>query len=444
LSSAVLDFDFDDVADRRYDEFRQRQLSAAEWPTRVLPAFQPLLARSRYKGAYGGRGGAKSHFFAEYLVRRCVEQPSLRVVCVREIQRSLEQSVKRLIEDKIVAMGYRGRFRTLNTSIQSSVNGSGGVIIFQGMQDHTADSLKSLEGYDVAWVEEAQSLSRRSLDLLRPTIRKEGSEIWASWNPIDPTDPIDEFFRGDVPPPSAISVRTSWRDNPYLPQEMKDEIAWDERRDPDKKAHVWEGEYRKISEARVFKNWRVEEFVSESKRFLYGSDWGFATDPTTMVRCFFKDSRTLCVDYERYRVGLDIENTPHFFDGLTCEGSCDVAPTHCRRPGHGVARGEVVTADSARPETISHLQRHGYRRMRPSIKGANSVEEGIAFLQSYDIIVHPRCKNLINELTYYSYKVDQLSGVVMPILVDESNHLIDALRYAIEETRRSRIVGGAL
>lgn len=430
--------DLQDFPDAPVDVF----ITRSRFPNSVLPIFQPLLQPARYKGVYGGRGGAKSHFFAESLVNRCVAHPETRAVCVREIQRSLEQSVKRLLEDKISSLGYSTQFKVLANNIETS---NGGIIIFQGMQDHTADSLKSLEGFDVAWVEEAQSLSRRSLELLRPTIRKTGSELWFSWNPQLATDPVDEFFRGSAAPPSSVCVRTSWRDNPYLPAQMKDEIAWDERRDRDRYAHVWEGEYRKISESRVFKNWRVEEFDTPSTAsLLYGCDWGFATDPTAMVRCYFVEGRKLYVDYERYRVGLEIEDTANFFDGLTCLGTCDVTPTSCKRPGHGVGRRSVVTADSARPDTISHVRRNGYTRMRPATKGPRSVEEGVAFLQSYDIIVHPRCKHMIDELTYYSYKTDPLTGTILPVLVDAQNHLVDSLRYAIEETRRMKFRGGAL
>ena len=154
---------------------------------KIARAFLPLLPPSRYKGAYGGRGSGKSHYFAERLVIRAVERGGFRAVCIREIQKSLKESAKKLIEDKIEALGVSGLFEVLTDQIRTP---DGGVIIFQGMQDHTAESIKSLEGFDVAWVEEAQTLSATSLKLLRPTIRKEGSELWFSWNPTRKTDPI--------------------------------------------------------------------------------------------------------------------------------------------------------------------------------------------------------------------------------------------------------------
>lgn len=167
--------------------------------------FKPLLEYSRYKGAYGGRGSGKSHAFAEALIEQCLLEKTS-AVCVREIQKSLNQSVKKLLEIKIEALGVGHLFEVQEALIKTPY---GGQIIFQGMQNHTADSIKSLEGYDIAWVEEAQSLSQRSLDLLRPTIRKEGSEIWFTWNPNADTDPVDALLRGDNPPPDAIVVEAN-------------------------------------------------------------------------------------------------------------------------------------------------------------------------------------------------------------------------------------------
>ena len=170
----------------------------------TLEPFACFIKPSRYKAAYGGRGSGKSHFFAAAMVKNALRKPGFRGVAVREIQRSLKESAKQLIEDKIAGCGASELFRVKHDSIGTPGDG---VIIFQGMQDHTAESLKSLEGFDVAWVEEAQTLSARSWEILRPTIRKDGSEIWASWNPRSATDPVDGFFRGEVPPPDAIIRR---------------------------------------------------------------------------------------------------------------------------------------------------------------------------------------------------------------------------------------------
>ncbi|MEO8465820.1 MAG: PBSX family phage terminase large subunit [Gammaproteobacteria bacterium] len=207
--------------------------------SQVPRAFEPLLAPARYKGAWGGRGSGKSHHFAERLTLRCHERPT-RAVCVREVQLSLRDSVRQLLADKIEALGLAGEFEVLDAEIRGKRSGS--LITFRGMSAVTAESIKSLEAYDIAWVEEAQTLSERSLMLLRPTIRKEGSEIWASWNPRYRTDPIDEFFRYK-PPRGAVSVSVNWRDNPWFPDVLSRELEHDYATDPEQAAHVWGGEY---------------------------------------------------------------------------------------------------------------------------------------------------------------------------------------------------------
>jgi hypothetical protein len=159
---------------------------------------------------------------------------------VREVQRSLKESVKRLIEDKIIALELGSKFNVLNDAIGTP---GGGVIVFQGMQDHTAESIKSLEGFDVAYVEEAQTLTARSLEMLRPTIRKPGSELWFGWNPRNATDPVDELLRGKIIPPDAIVVRTSYKNNPWFPAELEVERRFDYKNNPHRYAHIWEGEY---------------------------------------------------------------------------------------------------------------------------------------------------------------------------------------------------------
>ena len=382
----------------------------------VPRVFKPLLAPARYKCARGGRASAKSHFFATKLVMRAVSQPGLRWVCLREVQRSLKESVKRLIEDKISAHGVGSYFEVMHDQIK--VHGNG-LIIFNGMANHTAESAKSLEGYDGAWFEEAQSASDRSLTILRPTIRKPDSEIWFSYNPHLPTDPVDQLMWGDNPLPEVVTVHATFRDNPWLPDEMRREIEWDRARDPEKYAHVWLGEYIRNSEARVFKNWRVEEFETDpDAEYWHGADWGFSVDPTVLIRCRI-DGRKLYVDQEAYKVGCEIDDTPALFDKI--EG----------------ARGWTIRADSARPETIKYMQKHGYPKIVAARKGPGSVEEGVTFLQSFDIVVHPRCRHTIDELTHYAYKVDAKTGDVLPVLEDRKNHVIDALRYAVEGVRRA-------
>ena len=380
----------------------------------VPRVFKPLLQPSRYKGAYGGRGSGKSHFFGERLIRRSIKE-KIDAVCIRENQRSLDQSVKKLLELKIQSMNAGDYFEVQDAKIKSR---NGGIIIFQGMQNHTADSIKSLEDYDLGWVEEAQTLSQKSLDMLRPTIRKPNSELWFSWNPDLPTDPVDALLRGPDAPPGSLVVQANYKDNPWLPDVLRAELEYDQKRDPDKFAHIWLGEYQRNSESRVFRNWTIEEFERPAGTcHRFGADWGFSIDPSVLVRCDIEGHR-LYVDYEAYQIGCEIVNLPELFMSV---------PEAEKWP---------IVADSARPETINYMQTHGFPKILPAVKGARSLEEGVEFLKSFDIVVHPRCKHLIDELTLYSYKTDPLTGRVIPILEDKNNHVIDSLRYACEGARR--------
>jgi len=377
---------------------------------------EPWFKPARYKGAYGGRGSGKSHFVAEYLVELSIMKRT-DIVCIREIQKSLNQSVKKLIEAKIEALGVGHHFEIQEAKIKAK---NGGQIIFMGMQNHTADSIKSLQGYHVAWIEEAQSLSHRSLELLRPTIREAGSEILFTWNPESPDDPVDKLLRGDNPPPDSIVLQVNYEDNPWFPDVLRDEMEYDRKRDPGKWAHVWLGQYQQNTEARVFKNWRIDEFEAPPDAVhRYGADWGFAVDPTVLVRCHII-GRTLYIDHEAYRIGCEIMDTPSLFMSV---------PESERWP---------IVADSSRPETISHMRRNGFPKIVGAVKGPRSVEDGIEWLKSFDIVVHPRCTHTIDELNAYSYKIDPLTSQVLPILDDRDNHVIDALRYACEGARRAQ------
>ena len=378
----------------------------------------PLLKPSRYKGAFGGRGSGKSHAFAEMLIESHILDPDRSSVCVREIQKSLNQSVKRLLELKIEQMQAHSYFEIQETIIKSK-HGAGR-IIFQGMQNHTADSIKSLEGYDCAWVEEAQSLSQTSLDLLRPTIRKPDSELWFTWNPRNSTDPVDVLLRGTNPPPDSTVVEVNFTENPWFPDVLRQEMEFDQRRDPERFLHVWKGQYVESGSSRVFSNWRIEDFESPPDAIhRLGADWGFAQDPTVLIRCHIV-GRTLYIDYEAYRVGCEIMDTPELFMTI---------PDSERWP---------IVADSSRPETIRHMQKHGFPKIMPAVKGPKSVEEGVEWLKSFDIVVHPRCVHTIDELTHYRYKTDPLTNKLLPVLEDKSNHVIDALRYACEAVRRAQ------
>jgi phage terminase large subunit len=239
-------------------------------------AFAPLLAPARYKGAHGGRGSGKSHFFAEMLVEDCLSEPGMAAVCIREVQKTLAQSSKRLIENKIAKMGVGSSFRVYEDKIATPGDG---IIIFQGMQNHTAESIKSLEGFKLAWIEEAQTLSTRSLTLLRPTIRAEGSQIWASWNPRRKSDAIDEFLRGQAMD-GAVVVQANWRDNPWFPSELDAERRLDQERYPDRYEHIWEGDY-----VRAFEGAYFAKVLADAK--AANRIGNVAADPLLPIRAYF-------------------------------------------------------------------------------------------------------------------------------------------------------------
>lgn len=372
----------------------------------------PFLGYKKYKGLKGGRGSGKSHFFGEAMIEDSIMDANAAYVCIREVQKSLQFSSKRLLEDKIYKFGVSHLFHITDKMIRR--RGGDGLIIFQGMQDHTADSIKSLEGFKIAWVEEAQNLSKRSLSLLRPTLRREDSELWFSWNPDQPTDPVDAFFAGN--PPDSVCAHINFDRNPLFPETLRKEMEYDRRVDPQSYEHIWLGDYNNKKHTQVLHGkWCVEEFepMLDWDGPYFGADWGFSVDPTTLVKLWIND-KTLFVEYELYKVGLEISDTPAAF--RTIDGAAD----------------HVIRADSARPETISHVRRSGLNVIAAK-KGAGSVEDGVAFLRHFErIVIHPRCKHAETEARLWSHKTDRLTGDIKPDIIDAHNHIWDAVRYALE------------
>ena len=393
----------------------------------IAEALEVLWAPKRYKVLYGGRGSSKSWGVSQELIVRGHEEP-LRILCAREIQRSINASVLSLLNDTIKRCELEDIYDVQKTAIYHP---NGTEFLFGGLR-HNIDSIKSMEGIDICWVEEAQNVSEESWKVLIPTIRKSGSEIWITFNPNLETDP--SFARYVLPylteiaanggvyeDDNLIVARVNYDDNPWFPEELRREMEWDKAHDYDKYLHVWEGECIRHHESRVFNNWRIDDFEApEDSVFYYGADWGFSVDPTVLLRCFANhETRTLYFDYEAYKVGVEIDDTPNLFDEV---------------PG---SRKWQITADNARPETISYMRRQGFN-IKGAKKGKGSVEDGVEFLKSYEIVVHSRCKHLIGELGFYSYKVDKLTGDVLPILEDSYNHCIDSARYALEKLAFNR------
>ncbi len=218
---------------------------------KTAAVFEPLLKPSRYKGIFGGRGGGKSFFYAGLMIEEALRIPSYQALCVREVQKSLKQSSKKLIEDmlQVYGLGEQQGFKVFREVIETP---NDGLISFMGLQDHTADSIKSIVGVQRVWCEEAQSLSDRSLGLLRPTIREEGSEIWFGWNPMRPTDAVDMMLRGENVPTDSIVVKANWNDNPWFPKVLEQERLDCLNNNPERYGHVWEGEYATVQEGAYF------------------------------------------------------------------------------------------------------------------------------------------------------------------------------------------------
>ena len=399
----------------------------------TAPVFEPLLAPSRYKGAHGGRGSGKSHFFAESLVEQSILKPGFRAACIREVQRTLAQSVKKLIEDKIAEHGVSRYFEVQEAQIKTH---GGGLIVFQGMQNHTADSVKSFEGFDVAYVEEAQSLSQRSLDLLRPTIRKEGSELWFAWNPRYDTDAVDLFFRGGKQHAGMVCVEANWKDNPWFPKVLRAEMLDDYRNDPEKAAHIWGGGYEIVTAgsyygkelAKADAEGRIGEFpYDDSLKVRTG--WDIGVDDYTAIWYFQEHRRDgkpriRVIDYyETSGDGADliageaIHSKPYQYD-------MHFFP-------HDVEVREWGAGARSRRETLLNLG------VQPIRRGARQgPEERInatrALLPICEFDNNERVQLGLKRLRRYTRKLNEQMQVYQGPLHDENSHGADAFgEYAI-------------
>ena len=371
--------------------------------------FHAALKPARYKVWYGGRGGAKSWNVARLLLLKAYRE-KVRILCAREFQNSIGDSVYRLLRDQIELMGLTAYFTATESSIKSR---AGSEFLFKGLQ-RNINEIKSLEGVDICWVEEAQRVSADNWEILIPTIRKEGSEIWITFNPNEASDPTYQRFVVK-PPPGAVVVKVDYRHNPWFPQTLQAERLYCQATDPDAYRHIWEGETRVRSAAEVFNGkWTVSRFEAPpDARFYFGADWGFSQDPTVLVRCWIRE-QTLYIDYEAWGIGVEIDETPELFRSIPEVGKWP------------------IRADGARPETISAMRRAGFN-ISAARKWPGCVEDGIAVLRGFrQIVIHERCKHMIDEMKLYRYKVDRVTNEVLPLLASGNDHCCDALRYALD------------
>jgi phage terminase large subunit len=377
----------------------------------------------RFKVARGGRGSAKSWSVADAALVRSATRTRQRILCAREFQRSIKDSVHYLLASQIERLGLGGAFRVIDTEITCKATGS--QFIFAGLH-HNISSLKSLEAIDVCWVEEAEVVSEESWSKLIPTIRKPGSEIWVTFNPDQESDPTYRRFVPGQPqfdPTRTKSEMVSWRDNPCLPDVLRDELEHLRRTDPEAYAHIWEGGTWARSDAQIFNGkWLIDDFepAEDWDGPYFGADWGFSRDPTVLVKVWLNSTR-LFIEYDEGGVGIPIVAKK--------PGELDTAKLFDRVPG---SRTRKIRADKSRPETINHMAGAGFD-IEAAAKWPGSVEDGISYLRGFDkIVLHPRCRRAAEEFRLYSYKVDRLTGDVLPDIVDRHNHVIDAIRYALE------------
>lgn len=411
------------AAANRYGQRQTRQSTSPGLTLEELLAHSPswtkdLFKPSRFKAVYGGRAGAKSHSLAELMLARMILDPDLQCVCIRRYRSSLTNSVLLLLKNKVAERGWDKYFEVQATQIKR--RGERGFIAFIGMQDHNATTIKGYEGFGIGWVEEATEIDQFSMDLLIPTLRKEGAETWFSWNPDQPSDPVDAFFRGSSPPANAIIKAVSFKDNPFLSETSKEDEQRDLLADPEKHDWIWLGGYNVKSDAVVFAGrWRVAEVATTGwDGPYYGADWGFANDPTALVEAWVSGSQ-IYVSRESYAYRLES-------DRIAARWSRDMP---------GIERA-TNRADNSRPETISMVRR-SYPRLTACEKWPGCVEDGIDWLRGFEILVNPSCVNMQVELKRYRYKQNR-GGDVMAQIVDKDNHCIDSLRYALEPLIKNR------
>lgn len=381
----------------------------------------PPRGSVQYRALYGGRGSGKSFGAAKVAAVWGVYDP-LRILCTRELQVSIKESFHAELKAAIASTPWLAAHYNVGVDYIKGANGT--EFIFRGLRHNTA-SIKSLAKIDLTIVEEAEDVPEDSWLALEATVfRQPKSELWAIWNPRLDGSPVDKRFIKS-PPESAIVQKVNYNDNRFFPIGLKKLRAREqERLDPATYAHIWEGEYLTNSDAQVLSG-KIEVRQFEPSPDwdgpYYGGDFGFSQDPTAAVEVYINGD-SIYIRREAVRIGLELDDTAPFVTA--------------RIPGFAK---EVSRWDNSRPESISHLKRHGFPNAIAVDKWPGSVEDGIAFLRSFArIVVHPDCPETIKESRLYSYKVDRLTGDITSKIVDAHNHCWDAVRYALGPMVRRR------
>lgn len=386
-------------------------------PRKLKAVYAPPRGSVEYRYTHGGRGSAKS-FTAALMASIWGYAEPLRILCAREFQASIAESFHAELKAAIASQPWLAAHYDVGRDYLRGRNGT--EFIFRGLR-RNEQSIKSLAKVDLTIVEEAEDVPEQSWLALEATVfRQPKSELWAIWNPRDENSPVDTRFRKS-PPPRSLGAEVNWNDNPYFPPGLdKLRRRQQEMLDPATYAHVWEGAYLQNSNAQVFGGKvEVREFEPNAKEDawrgpFYGGDFGFSQDPTAAVEVWI-NGQDVYIRREMFRTGLELDDT--------AEAVVGAIPGYAR---------EVSRWDSARPESISYLQRHGITRAQSARKWPGSVEDGIKFLRSFrSIVIHPECANMQREARLYSYKVND-NGDVTSKVIDAHNHGWDAVRYALE------------
>lgn len=388
-----------------------------DMPPKLIPIFE---GEARYRCAFGGRGGGKSFAFSLQLALRGLDRP-LRILCARELQNSIRDSVHQEVIKAISSYPWLASQYEWGESYIRGKNGT--EFIFKGLRLN-AKEIKSMSSIDICWIEEAEAVSKSSWDILTPTIRNRGSEIWVTWNPEAEDSEVRKRFVLNEPRSIKIA-KINWRDNPWFPAELESERQDCQTLNPEDYDWIWEGSIKTRSDAQILSDrWMVQEFTPQENWDgpYHGADWGFASDPTAAVRLWIGDGR-LWVEHESYKKKLELDATAK-------QWRADIPRIDLY----------TVRSDCARPESISYVRRDGIPKLVGCKKWAGSVEDGIKFLRSFEkIVVHPRCVQFAYECKHYSFKVDRHTGDVLPIILDRNNHLIDSARYALGPIIQNKI-----
>ena len=383
--------------------------------------FSPLIKPARYKGAWGGRGSGKSWFFGLMTVIALLE--GKRVVCLREVQNSIKDSVKQLIEDVIERHGLESLFDITEQEIRGP---RGSTCIFRGLHNSTSASIKSLEGVQVAWLEEAQTISQRSLDLLTPTIRAEGSELWFSWNPVSRLDPIDKLLRRYQPKDSTV-IEANWQDNKFFPKSLKADMERDRSQDPEKAVHIWDGEYASVTGGAYYaaliseirKAGHITKVEYDPDLPVY-SAWDLGIGDSLAIVLWQQVAKEIRFinAYENHSQPL-----PHYvkwLESLPYKVDVDWLPqdARVRELGTGLTRVEVLRRKKRNVRIV------------PTHKvddGINAVRELLPHMY-FDV---DKCEYLLECLMQYREDYDErLLTLKSKPLHDWTSHSADAIRYA--------------